>query len=135
MGLNLYVALDPPVPGLNPNANDRTVLAKSSKAIDTLARSIGIAPLSAFYSYGLETLADIADDETIEQMRASGHVPTWYIPQAGLDTVRALRDRLHDPAVGSAFDVAQAVRELEDLERILMEADKNGVKFRLFTAF
>lgn len=135
MSLNLYLVLHPPIQGLDANVADRIVLAKFGKDLDNLAVSLKVSPLSAFYSYDLETLAEFADDDTVEEMQRKGNLPIWFEASMGLISIRALRDRLRAGTDAFPFDKEQAAHELDDVERILVMAERQGSKFRLYSAF
>src|SRR5689334_24031523 len=93
MTVHLYAELNPKIDEINPNASDRVELVKAQAELKQLATELNVLPLSAFYSYDLETLEEFLDQEALEQAKKQD-IPEWFEPEAGLETVRALRDRL-----------------------------------------
>ncbi len=135
MSLNLYIALDPEILHLNPNAADHVVLAEYGADLDRLDESWGVAPLSSFYSYSFDDVADLLDEDMQADTASAAYRVVWSEPQAGLASVNTLQDRLQAFSDTLPFDRNQALAELADLAHILAEAVNSGAKFRLYTAF
>lgn len=134
MTIHLYAELNPKLAGINPNAKDRIELVKAQAELKQLALELNVLPLSAFYSYDLEMVEEFLDEAALEQAEKQ-NLPEWFEPEAGLATVRALQDRLRAAPEGLGFQVERALRELDDLENILVNAQAHRAHFRLYPGF
>jgi hypothetical protein len=122
MGLAYYIVLEKQVDGLDTMMGGK-MLARHLKSLDTVARKIGVRPLSEFLSMDKEAAMDVLGDDVpdielpaVEQFPAEG----------GLETVRALLLR---PEAQPALD------DLQDCERILSVAAQHGVRWHLQVDF
>jgi hypothetical protein len=122
MGLAYYIVLEKQVDGLDTMMGGK-MLACHLKSLDTVARKIGVRPLSEFLSMDKEAAMDVLGDDVPDiELPAVEQFPA----EAGLETVRALLLR---PEAQPALD------DLQDCERILSVAAQHGVRWHLQVDF
>jgi hypothetical protein len=145
MGTTLYISLDRPVQGLEPNACDRVFLADVVGDVDgleTLSRRLGVPSLANFQSYAAEDMAGLTDGPLPE-----GPPVEWFDPAVALPALSALAEH---------YRVARYVRErgrrvqgkwepvdrtddlldeLRDCEAVLAGAAAAGARFRFHIGF
>ena len=118
MGAAFYIALEKKIDGLD-TLMDGKKLSRHIESLDTVARQLGVRPLSEFISMDAEGLADVlgndADGIEVPPLRL-------FPAQDGLATVRALLSR---PESQPALD------DLNDCERILDIAAQHGMGWHL----
>jgi len=145
MSQTLYVSLDRELNGVEIN-HDRVFLARLVGDLETLAATaskLGTASLSTFQSYSAEDMADLVHDPgelNIEPVK-------WFEPKDALPAVKALqqhyannrfvieRGRKQHGSWEPVDRTDDLLRELRDLECVLVEAEKAGAKFRLHIGF
>jgi len=72
---------------------DLSILGKLDRELDKLAMRLGVTTLSSFYddSVLIESYAELAEEAAV---KAESPVPKWFDSIKGLETIKALRDRL-----------------------------------------
>ncbi|MEI8381560.1 MAG: hypothetical protein WCJ09_15640 [Planctomycetota bacterium] len=139
--IDLVFDLD--VTGYDPS--DRYGLAEVffEKDFEDLARWLGVAPLSAFYSDDPDVLdsdfeEDFFDDPAeLQRLKEQMGPETFFKPADALKSVKALRDYLMNsaneqeksPRPGAAYVDDALIDELTEVENSLMLAESQGVKF------
>ena len=147
MGMTLYTALQPKVAGLQIN-NDRVFLADlvgEAKGMESLCKELGVRSLSDFQSYDPQMLAEYIDDPQAKKEFIEKSPPIeWFNPADALPTLLALhahyskarfvQERGRGRKVGGKWQWEPLDRtdDLCDLETVLVEAQSNGSKFRIF---
>jgi hypothetical protein len=161
MGLAVYVSLEKELPGIQGWDMGGKFLARYLEKLDRAAAKRRFTPLGDFVSVSPEEVnelleaadrdpdalklpPDLAEDPELAQMvrdlqgtldAAMGQITNpppeaWYPAADGLTTVRALTALVQERA--DRFRRAkELLDDLADVERILVEADKAGVRFHL----
>ena len=114
MGAAYYIALEKKIDGLDTMMDGKS-LSRHIDSLDSVARKLGVRPLTEFTSMDGDALADVLGDD------ADGiEVPPLqhFSAQDGLATVRALLPRP---------EAQPALQDLKDCERILSIAAQHGV--------
>jgi hypothetical protein len=114
MGAAYYIALETKIDGLDTMMDGKS-LSRHIESLDSVARQLGVRPLTEFTSMDADALADVLGDD------AEGiETPTLqhFSAQEGLATVRALLPRP---------EAQPALHDLKDCERILNVAAQHGV--------
>lgn len=95
----------------------------------------GIRPLREFVFHDadlLEEMLECAPDETRENLRsqlnAARQQPDWHQPQEGVKSIGPLIELLDEQEISPG-----AVSHLKFLQRILLEAERTGDRFRIVT--
>jgi len=114
MGVAYYIVLETKIDDLD-TSMDGKHLATHIESLDSVARELGLRPLSEFYSVDPQEAAD-AIDMDINDVK----LPPLeqYSAEDGLVTVRALLPRPEAQPV---------LHDLQDCERILTSAAQHGV--------
>lgn len=116
MSAAYFIVLERPIPGLD-TGMDGKGLSRSIKDLDSVARKLGMHPLSGFLSISPEQAADLlgisSADPALTTVR---FFPAWE----GLGTLRALL--AHEAVLNDAVE-----RDLWDCVRILTRADQELV--------
>jgi hypothetical protein len=131
MGAAYYITLEREIEGFHSMTDGKALIAASDK-LEKVARKLQVTPLGGFVSAGAEELEDLLGEDAAD-------VPdlppkTWHPAKDGLKTVRALLDHVRR----SPKDVKESdrvVADLEDLERILLKAEQENVKWHLSVDF
>ena len=116
MGAAYYIALEKTIDGIDTMMDGKS-LSRHIESLDSVARQLGVRPLSEFTSMDADALADLLGDA------AEGiQVPPMqqFSADDGLATIRALLPR---PEAQPALD------DLKDCERILNAAAEHGVRW------
>jgi hypothetical protein len=129
MSTHLYADVKPAVAGLDPNAAERVELVRAQKALESLAAELNVWPLTTFYSDDRASVMGKSDKESLAEASEAAEL---FDPTRGLDTIHALRDRLPALPDGADIHVEQALAELTNLEEILVAAQANQARFRLY---
>ena len=122
MGAALYVVLETRIAGLDTMIDGKAL----SKAEDMLAKTclrLGVPPLMDFFSVNEEELCGVLGLEA-----AAADIPAerWFTAEDGLRTVEALlREVNNDP------DLASAKEDLQGFHRVLLEAQRNRIRWHL----
>lgn len=125
MGAAFYIVLEQEIPGLDTRINGK-MLSRAAAGLRKIAKRLGLRPLPEFVSVSGDEVANlIGEEEEIE-------VPAvqWFSADEGLRTVDALLEELDHSA-----DVKMAEVDLLGCQRILREAQKQGIRWRLAVDF
>ncbi len=98
--------------------------------IDELARRLGLTPLSGFFSRDPQSILRYMRDLGVEAHPASLPEEEWFDPADGLNTVRGLLVQLRIDA-SDVPEPARVIADLEVVERALVVAADQGVRFHL----
>lgn len=131
MGASYYLTADRPLAGITGAQLDGKALAHLDHVLESLEvySQLGLRPLSEFFG-------DVVDidglssefDEAIEEEHVGEE--TWFDPADGLLVVRAIRQFLSGrPPIDPRQ--ADAVEELDDLERDLLAVQAAGARWHL----
>jgi hypothetical protein len=146
MGTTLYISLDPPVPGCDPNAADKVFLADlvgDQKTMGLLSKQLGVRSLADFQSYAPENLGDIIGEAELAKLPPA----KWFDPAEALPAVLALQShyagaRFVRPGGrrvgGKSQDVDRTdelLDELQHTESVLQAAADAGARFRFHVGF
>ena len=110
-------------------------LTAAQTALDALAASLAVTPLSNFVRAGIEEVSEFHADEgldTDEMAEAMADLPPteWVEPAEGLATVSALLQRLREEP-HQISNQERVVKALDQLHRLLVAAQKQGARFHL----
>jgi hypothetical protein len=133
MGLGWHVALQSPIPGVNPADVDGKALIHRQHDLDELARRVGVEPLSHFVSANPETLAGYLTQQGLDPGEYSLPEEEWFAAAEGLKTIRGLLAELSSRP-DAVLDSYRILRDLEAIERILQAASQAQVAFHLESA-
>src|SRR5258708_4090832 len=125
MSTHLIAEIKPAVAGLAANALERVELVRAQEALESLAKALNVWPLTTFYN-------DEQPRTDKAQEAESPAAAEWSDPTRGLETIRALRERLQAKPDSAGIQVDQAVAELTDLEGVLVAAQASKGRFRLY---
>jgi hypothetical protein len=125
-----YVLLERDVPGLDISADGGKSLLYFHRQIDDLSARLQLPPISGFFRPDRAGVLAYLQEQGVEPDPDALPDEDWFEPEDGLDTVRGLLDQLRaDPT--SAPSGEKLIGELEEIERILGAAEREGVRFRL----
>jgi hypothetical protein len=126
MGSAYYIALEKTIPDVD-TMIDGKMLNKAEKHLASAANRLGVRPLMDFFSTSEDEAADLLGDDV-----AGIDIPAaqWFSPEEGLRTVDALLGE-----VDGNPDLKPAKDDLLACQRVLREAQKHGVKWRLAIDF
>ena len=141
MGMGYYPALNPPVPGIQPEliVSGKT-LAEAMPALDELSEQLGVQKLGSFHSESIEESFALLGESVPPGMPEKPI--EWFEPEMGLKTIRALRNHVASHTqisllVKDARDREKTVEldgvmtDLQQLENVLGTAAQHKSKFRL----
>jgi hypothetical protein len=126
MGTAYYIALEKAIPDVDTMV-DGKMLNKAEEHLASAANRLGVRPLMDFFSTTADEAADLLGDDI-----AGIDIPAaqWFSPEEGLRSVDALLADVHvNP------DLNLAKNDLLGCQRVLREAQKHGVKWRLAVDF
>jgi hypothetical protein len=126
MGTAYYIALEKTIPDLD-SIIDGKMLSKAEKLLTNAANRLGVRQLMDFFSTSADEAADLLGDDI-----AGIEIPAaqWFSAEEGLKTVDALLAEANvDP------DLKPAKDDLLGCQRVLREAQKNGVRWHLAIDF
>jgi hypothetical protein len=126
MGTALYIALEKSLPGVD-TLIDGKMLNKAEKLLAEVSQRLGVRPLMDFFSTSSDEIANLLGEEG-----AGVDIPAtqWFSAEEGLKTVDALLG-----AVDDSQEFRAAKDDLLGCQRVLMEARKHGVRWRLAIDF
>ena len=102
---------------------DGKMLGRADEHFAKVAKRLGVRPLMEFFSIS----AGEADSLLGDDMAGQEMPPVeWFTAEEGLKTIDALLTQ-----VDSAPEALAAKQDLLDFQRVLREAQKQGVKWRL----
>ena len=126
MGTALYIALENEIPDID-TMIDGKMLSEAEKPLARTARRLGVRPLMEFFSTSADEAADLLGDDV-----AGIDIPAakWFSAEEGLRTVDALLAE-----ADAAPELKPAKDDLLACQRVLREARKHGVRWRLAIDF
>lgn len=126
MGAALYIVLEKNIPGLD-TMIDGKMLNKLEEDLAEAAERRGVRPLMEFFSTDADEASDLLgeDIEGIEIPPAQ-----WFSADDGLKTVDALLAEVAAPS-----ELSAAREDLLGCQRVLRDAQKNGVRWRFALDF
>lgn len=124
MGAALYIVLETEIPGLDTMV-DGKMLSRAEERLADAATRRGVRPLMEFFSMNPEEAGGFLEGEGLEGVV---EVPAeqWFLPEEGLRTVQALLGEAE-----ASPELSEALQDLQGFQRILQEAEKNGVRWHL----
>ena len=122
MGANLYAAIEDE--SFNANESDRVFVCKHQEELDAVAASLGVKPLSSFFSYSQEEIAD-QGMEAPEGLEAQ-----WFSPDEVSKTLSAFIGKLE--ASPEVKDAGRLLEELQDLLQVAVETKQKSTQLRFF---
>lgn len=126
MGAALYIALEKNLSGVD-TLIDGKMLSKAEKHLAEAAKRLGVRPLMEFFSTSADEVSNLLGaDATGLEIPA----PQWFSAEEGLQTIDALLNE-----VDSSPQLRAAKDDLLDFQRVLREAQKQGVKWHLAIDF
>ncbi len=131
MGAALYVVLNTSDPGFDTFMSGKA-LSRSEEPLAAISQKIGVRPLMEFFSTDASELTDFALDAGMgaEDLQALPAQASWFDPDEGLRTARALIDELQGNSVAiERLDLV--IADLKDIVRILEEAKRRGLQWHL----
>jgi hypothetical protein len=123
MGAALYIVLERQVPGLD-TMIDGKMLSKAEKPLAEAATRLGVRPLMEFFSMSPEEAGDFLEVEGLDDVTVPAE--QWFPAEDGLRTVQAFLGEL-----GNSSELRNAKEDLLGFERVLKEAQKNGIRWHL----
>jgi len=126
MGVALYIALEKQIPDFD-SVIDGKMFSKSEKQLAAAAKRLGVRPLMEFFSTSAEEAEDLLGEDV-----AGADIPAaqWFSPEEGLKTVDALLTQ-----VEISPELRATKHDLLDCQRVLLEAQKHGVRWHLAIDF
>ena len=122
MGAAIYIALQKEIPNFD-SIIDGKMLSNAEKQLSKAAKRLKVPELMSFFSTNADEVASLLGDEA-----GDIDVPEekWYTAEEGLTTVNALIAEVErTPALASAKE------DLLGCQRVLLEAQKHGIKWHL----
>ena len=128
--MGIYPVFEPRMVGTTFDALGE-VLAANIKALDEIARSAKLAPMTTFADS--RPLPEDFDGDPDDLDEVMGEWNEWFDPADGRAAVQALADHIKTSSSSAKCldGVGGVVEELEELARILGVAASAGVRFRL----
>ena len=127
MGAALYIALERQIPDFDPFMGGKA-LSKASGQLDAIAKSLGVRPLTEFFSADPDVVAEFLDEG------AEAPPQLWFSASEGLSTVRALHAYITaNPSAAPGPDMV--LGDLSDMERVLTTASEHTVGWCLQVDF
>ncbi len=126
MGSALYIALEQKISDLDPMI-DGKMLSKTEKPLAKAAKRLGVRPLMEFFSTNADQAVALLGEDV-----AGIDIPAaqWFSAGEGLKTVDALLVE-----VDKSPDLRVAKEDLLGCQRVLREAQKQGVRWHLAIDF
>jgi hypothetical protein len=119
------------VEGEDPGFNGRT-LARNEDALEKLAERLGVKPMLEFFSADQNSMAVLLDEGAGDPEWAKTlPPPQWFSAEDGLETISTLIEYLRDAPATLGSDTANAVKELEEFERVLGKTAVRSLKWQL----
>jgi hypothetical protein len=131
MSASMYIVVEGEDPGFDIFVNGRT-LARNEDGLEKLAERLGVKPLLEFFSADENSMAVLLDEGAGDPEWAKTlPPPQWFSPQDGLETISTLMEYLRDAPATLGSDTANAVKELEEFERVLRKTAVRSLKWQL----
>ena len=130
MSLGIYPVFEPNLEeGIFQTSGES--LAANFETLDKIAGAAKLTPLTAFADN--RPIPDDFDGDPDELAEVMGECTEWYDPSLGQIAMQELADHIkgNQKAAKRLEEPPWVVTELEELARVLGEAAKQGVKFRI----
>jgi len=126
MGSALYIVLEKEIPGLD-TMIDGKKLSKAEEPLTAVAKRLDVRPLMEFFSISADEAEELLGGDM-----AGMKIPAaeWFSAEEGLKTVDALLAEVERSA-----ELSAAKEDLLGCQRVLREAQKQGVKWHLAIDF
>jgi hypothetical protein len=133
MGGAYYIVLDQPNPGFDVFVNGK-FMAQDTKAIDRIAKKLGVRKPLDWFSMNPEDAAGMLEDEGVDAADVALPPEQWFDAGEGLQWVTALRDhiRANPKAVKNAPGV---LSDLDEFANVFTQAKAIGAKWHLTIDF
>ena len=132
MSVALYIVAEQTIPGFDAASVCGKALEKAQNRLDALARSHDLTPVSDFISIDPDEAADFLEGEGIDDVEIPAE--QWFDAADGLKTIQGLLGAVRaDPAKLKNAD--RVLEDLEAIEKVLLAADEQGVRFHLAVDF
>jgi hypothetical protein len=130
MGLGWHVVLERelPVPAFDP-AQGRSLIFFQHE-LDELARRLELEPLTRFVSAVPDRVAEYLREQGLDPEKFPVPEEEWFEATEGLATVRGLVAHLRTMPK-SVTDAGRVLRDLDAVERVLVLAVGEGIRFHL----
>jgi hypothetical protein len=130
MSLGIYPVFHPKLKGTAFKSIGE-VLASNFETLDRIAHRAKLRPFTAFAD--TREIPDDFDGDPDELAEIMGEWTEWFDPADGRVAIQALADYIKtNPKATKKLDgAASTVEELEELVRVLVVAETEGVRFRL----
>ena len=104
----------------------------NQEALNNLCRTLGVAPLSSYFSQDTAALSGHLRYEGYAQPNLPAL--SWFNAATGLKTVRALAEHL-EANPGTMDEQEEAIRELREYEFVLARFEKEGIRWYMSVGF
>lgn len=119
MGSALYIVLEKDIAGLD-TMIDGKALSRVEEKLAMEAQRLGVRPLMEFFSADPGELAEfLGEDAEIPDGQ-------WFSAEDGLKTIRALIN-----IMDTSPELSDAKSDMLEMENVLKEAEKQGIKWHL----
>src|SRR5437870_1715057 len=125
-----YVLLQRELADLEVSTGGGRALLYFHRQIDDLAMRLGLAPLSGFFRPDRAGVLEYLRGQGVEPDPESLPDEDWFEPSEGLATIRGLLAHLRGD-VQAVPSGEKVIGDLEEIERVLDPAERDGVRFRL----
>ena len=124
MGMGIYPKLERELPGVDPSAIDgKGLSAEYLDSLEAEGPESPFAPIVEMFSIDPEDAAGFAASEGVE---VEPPPVRWHNAAAGVEAVKAVLKRLREERAAS-----RAIPDLEQIEKVLAAAQKEGARFYL----
>jgi hypothetical protein len=134
MGVSVYPRLRREVVGIDPLAMVGKALAHEMERLEPVARHAGVMSLGDFVAISRAEVDELAMEDPpddLEELPEPGPDEySWFAPEDGLETVRALTKHV-DAMPDAGSTKRDLLEDLEFLRRVLEAASQSGVTFNL----
>src|SRR5580658_2652479 len=131
MSASMYIVVEGEDPGYDIFVNGHA-LARNEDALEKLAVRLGVKPLLEFFSADQNSMAVLLDEGAGDPEWAKTlPPPQWFSPEDGLETISMLIEYLRDAPATLGSDTANAVKELQEFERVLRKTSVRSLKWQL----
>ncbi len=130
MSLGIYPVFEPKLVGTKFHGLGEVLIANID-ALEGIAESVGLMPLTAFADN--RPIPDDFDGDPEELDEIMGEWTEWFEPSEGLAATQSLADYIksNPEAAEQLDDPGEVVDELEEMVRVLGVAALEGIQFRL----
>lgn len=131
MAASLYIVVEGEDPGFDIFVNGHA-LARNEEALHQVAATLEVSPLLDFFSADENSMALLLEQGSGDPEWARNlPQPQWFMPAAGLVTVRALIDFLTATPVALGSETQSVLVELKEYERVLQKTEDHGLRWHL----